>query len=210
MATEPEVVAPLREPPGPMTAEAFYEWCDEDTRAEWVDGEVIVLSPTSNRHHQIIRFLSIVIQAWVDARDLGQLFQEVFLIRLYTPARRERVPDLMFVRREHLDRVKPTYVDGLADLVVEIVSLDSVARDRGDKFYEYERAGIPEYWLIDPDRERAELYELDPDGRYRLALGGRTGIYRSTVLDSFPLDLEWLWQQPPPKPFDIAGKLEPF
>jgi Uma2 family endonuclease len=130
MATEPDVATPLREPPERMTAEQFYEWCDEDTRAEWVDGEVILLSPTSNRHHQIIRFLSMVLKAWGGARDLGQLFDEVFLLRLFIPARRERVPDLMFVKREHLDRVKPTYVDGPADLVVEVVSQDSIASGR--------------------------------------------------------------------------------
>ena len=123
------------------------------------------------------------------------------------PARRERVPDLMFVARQHLERVKPTYLDGPADLVVEIVSPDSVGRDRGDKFVEYERAGIPEYWLIDPDREQAELYELDPNGRYHLALSGRSGVYRSAVLQGFPLDLDWLWQQPPPKALPIVRQL---
>ncbi len=39
---------------------------------------------------------------------------------------------------------------GMADLVIEVVSDDSVARDRADKFYEYQTAGIQEYWIIDP------------------------------------------------------------
>jgi len=207
MAIEIEPSGALRESPGRMTADEFYDWLDEDTRAEWVDGEVTVFMPTSNRHYQLIKFLVIVIQAWIDARDLGELWDESFLMRLFIPDRRERVPDLMFVAREHLDRVKPTYLDGPADLVVEIVSPDSVGRDRGDKFVEYERAGIPEYWLIDPDREQAELYELDPSGRYRLALGGRSGIYRSAALQGFPLDLNWLWQQPPPKALPIVRQL---
>lgn len=207
MAIEMEPSGGLRESPGRITADEFYAWLDEDTRAEWVDGEVTIFMPTSNRHYQIIKFLVIVIQAWIDAHDLGELWSETFLMRLFIPARRERVPDLMFVAREHLDRVKPNYLDGPADLVVEIVSPDSVGRDRGDKFVEYERAGIPEYWLIDPDREQAELYELDPNGRYHLALSGRSGVYRSAVLQGFPLDLDWLWQQPPPKSLPIVRQL---
>ena len=49
---------------------------------------------------------------------------------------------------ERLDRVHRTYLDGPADLVVEIVSPESAGRDRGEKYYEYEAAGIPEYWLL--------------------------------------------------------------
>jgi Uma2 family endonuclease len=113
----------------------------------------------------------------------------------------------MFVTRDHLDQIKPTYLDGPADLVVEVISPDSVGRDRGDKFVEYEQAGIPEYWLIDPDREQAEFYELGLDGRYRLALGGRSGTYRSQALQGFPLNLEWLWQDPSPKPLEIVRQL---
>lgn len=58
-----------------------------------------------------------------------------------------------FVASEHLDRLKETYLDGPADLVVGIVSPDSVGRDRGEKFYEYAQGGVPEYWLIDPQLE---------------------------------------------------------
>lgn len=49
--------------------------------------------------------------------------------------------------------MKETYLDGPADLVVGIVSPDSVGRDRGEKFYEYAQGGVPEYWLIDPQLE---------------------------------------------------------
>ena len=56
---------------------------------------------------------------------------------------------------EHLDRLTDSHLSGPADLVVEIVSPDSLGRDRGDKFAEYEAASIPEYWLIDPVRQQA-------------------------------------------------------
>ncbi len=50
--------SPLRVPPqGKMTFEEFLEWCDEDTWAEWVDGEVQVVSPASDKHQDIADFL---------------------------------------------------------------------------------------------------------------------------------------------------------
>ncbi|MEJ7756097.1 MAG: Uma2 family endonuclease [Nocardioidaceae bacterium] len=54
-----------------------------------------------------------------------------------------------------------TYLDGAADLAIEIISPESIGRDRGEKFVEYEAAGIREYWLIDPERRQAEFYRLE-------------------------------------------------
>jgi Uma2 family endonuclease len=107
-----------------------------------------------------------------------------------------REPDIIFVSREHLNRLRDTYLDGPADLVVEIISRDSRARDRGEKFYEYEQGGVREYWLLDYLRQQAEFYQLGPDGIYHLAPAGADGIYRSAVLDGLWLKVEWLWQEP--------------
>ncbi len=96
-----------------------------------------------------------------------------------------------------MDLIKETYLDGPADLAVEIVSPESVGRDRGEKFIEYEAAGIPEFWLIDPERRRAEFYELSADGLYHLAAVPE-GICHSKILPGFFLRVEWLWRSPAP------------
>ncbi|TDA70384.1 MAG: Uma2 family endonuclease [Clostridia bacterium] len=82
-------------------------------------------------------------------------------------------------------------------MVVEITSPESLARDRGEKFKEYERAGVPEYWLVDPDKEEAEFYCLSDHGRYSVVMAGREGIYRSRVIAGLRLKIEWLWADPP-------------
>lgn len=107
-------------------------------------------------------------------------------------------PARLGIATAHLDRLRPTYLDGPADLVVEITSPESLGRDRGQKFVEYEAAGIPEYWFIDRDRRRAEFYQLGPDGRYEVAFAGETGTYRSPALAGLELPLEWLWSDPLP------------
>ncbi|HEY3109193.1 MAG TPA: Uma2 family endonuclease [Chloroflexota bacterium] len=84
------------------------------------------------------------------------------------------------------------------DLIVEVVSPESVQRDRVEKLAEYERAGVGEYWLIDPEGRSAEFRVLGPDGRYRVALAGSDGEYRSGVLPPLRLRVEWLWREPGP------------
>jgi len=204
-----QAIAPMVErktpPPGPVTFEAFLEWADEDTWAEWVEGEVIVMAPASERHQQLVRFLLSLLTFYVEARNLGWLCAAPFLMRLSPTVARE--PDLLFVTNEHLDRVKETYLDGPADLVVEIISPDSIARDRGEKFVEYEAGGVSEYWLIDPLRQQAEFYQLADDGRYRLVLPGADGFYRSRVVADFRLRPDWLWAEPLPKVLAVARQL---
>jgi Uma2 family endonuclease len=177
--------------------EDFLSWLDEDVRAEWVDGEIIEMSPASSAHQRLVGFLSALLQLFVEQYHLGEIFQSPYLMHL--PDRRTgREPDVLFVAAEHADRVKETHLDGPADLVVEIVSPESTIRDHREKFREYEAAKIPEYWLLDQPRQEALFYVLDADGRYQLAPIGGDGIYTSTVLPGLRLRVEWLWRSPLP------------
>jgi len=176
-----------------MTYEEFLNLADEDLPAEWVDGEVIVTSLARDRHQDIVRFLTAVLSVFVETHEPGAVRPAPFQMKL---ARSGREPDVLFIAQEHLDRLKATYLDGPADLVIEITSPESVGRDRGEKFYEYEQANIPEYWLIDPERKRAEFYRLDENGQYQL-VPQEAGVYRSRVLEGFWLRADWLWQTPP-------------
>ena len=191
----------MSEPPArpKMTYEEFLAWADEDTLAEWVDGEVIMTSPASNRHQDLVRFFTSVLGTFVETNDLGVIRPAPFQMKL---AHSGREPDLIFVATANLHRLQATYLDGPADLAVEIISPESVGRDRGEKFYEYEQDGVPEYWLIDPQTQRAEFYRL-VEGRYRLAFESKEGEYRSLVLPDFWLRVEWLWQDPLPNVEDV-------
>lgn len=196
-----------RVPPTPMTFEEFLAWVDEDIFAEWVDGEVLIMSPASTEHQRVRDFLLTVMRLFVEARRLGEMFSAPYLMRLPTrPSGRE--PDLFFVAAAHADRVKDTFVDGPADLVVEIVSPDSEERDRVAKFGEYEGDGIPEYWLIDPLRRQAAFYGLSRDGRYHSGSIDADGVYRSAALPDFWLRVAWLWQRPLPPVAEVFGKIQ--
>lgn len=180
-----------------MTYEEFLAWAEDGSHVEWVDGEVIPMSPASKKHQRIVRFLVALFQFFVESKQLGEILCAPFQMKLSTrPSGRE--PDVMFISNERLELLKNAYLDGPADLAVEVVSPESVARDRGDKFQEYEQGGVREYWLIEPVREQAEFYLLGDDGLYRLAAISADGIFHSRVLDGLYLKVEWLWQEPLP------------
>jgi Uma2 family endonuclease len=190
--------------PARMSYEEFLAWADEDTLAEWVDGEVMITSAASLRHQAIMGFLVSIVGVYVEEHNLGTLLTAPFQMKLASSGRE---PDLLFVAAEHLHRLRNTYLDGPADLAVEIISPESVGRDRGDKFYEYEQAGIPEYWLLDPQARRAEFYQLDAAGVYQLIAPDQEGVYRSAVVPGFWLRVSWLWQQPLPRVLDVLREL---
>ena len=206
-AQPPVVMEGLASPPPPVSFEEFLAWTDEDTRAEWVDGKVVLMSPSSLDHQDLLKFLDRLITAFVEAHQLGWVYFAPVLMRLPTrPSGRE--PDLLFVANQHADRLRETYLDGPADLVVEIVSPESDERDRGEKFVEYEGAGIPEYWLIDPLRQEAFFYQRGADGRYHLSPVDADGGYHSAVLSGFRLRVAWLWQRPLPRVSEILAQTE--
>jgi Uma2 family endonuclease len=186
----------------PLTYTEFLSWADEDTLAEWVNGEIVMTSPASNQHQDIADFLTTVLRAYVQSRGLGILRSAPFQMKL----RNGREPDLLFVTQEHLERLKPTYLDGPADLVIEIASPESIGRDRGEKFYEYAQGGVPEYWLIDPQRQQAEFYELKAD-YYTLRASGQEGRYDALTVPGFWLKIEWLWQEPLPSPVRVLAEI---
>lgn len=184
-----------------MTYEEFLAWADEDVHAEWVDGEVIIHMPPKDRHQNVVGFLHILLRLFVDFFDLGEVRTAPFEMKLSAdgPARE---PDLLFVAQEDLQRLTEDRLMGPADLVVEVISDDSVTRDRATKFYEYQAAGVREYWIIDPrpGKERADFWILDDQGRYRPIPVGDDEVYRSTIISNFWLRVDWLWADKLPDP----------
>lgn len=194
-------------PKGKVTYEQFLDWLDDNTHAEWVDGEIVLMSPVEERHDAIVGFLRALIRHLLEHDDLGRELSEPFQVRLPEPLRRGRSPDIIVVLNEHDDRLRRTYVDGAPDLIVEVISRESRRRDQVEKLAEYEAAGVAEYWAVDFLRTDARFYLLGPDGKYQLVLSGAEGVFQSRVLPRLRLPLEWLWRDRPPKVMDALREL---
>jgi Uma2 family endonuclease len=181
-----------------MSYDEFLAWSNDQTFVEWVDGYVRPLGIVTLTHQDILLFLMTLISYHVEADDLGNVLQLPYQMRLNKP-NSSRAPDLMFIAKARMGRIGHYYLDGPADLAIEIVSPESVVRDRGEKYAEYEMEGVGEYWIIDPDTNRADFFVLGEDGRYERVHEDPDGIYRSTVLSGYWMNVNWLWQRPMPK-----------
>jgi len=168
----------------------------EGIHAEWVAGTVVTTGPVLDRNQDVADFLTGVFRVFAEERGIGVVRSAPWAIRIGNSARE---PDVMFVATGHLDRFRPSYLDGAPDLAVEIISPDHRRRDRADKFYEYEQAGVREYWLIEPAREQAEIYRLDERGVYEPVAAGSPARLRSEVMPGLWIDPAWLWSEPMPK-----------
>lgn len=184
--------------------EEFEAWCDEDTRAEYLDGEVIMHSPAGTVHEDEVTWLATILRLFVDRDKLGRLFGSNTQIRL--AAAKRRLADLCFVAQNRLDIVHPTYIDGAPDLIVEFVSHESTVRDWHDKYLQYQSSGVKEYWVIDEQLKRMDLHKLNQQGKLVVA-EEESGKLFSTVLPGFWVKPEWFWQRPLPSTIAIAREI---
>ena len=178
-----------------ISYEDFLALCDEDTLAEWVNGKIEWYSSASDVHQDLAGWLNSVLRIYVEANKLGIIRSAPFQMKT-GPDLPGREPDIIFLRDENRDKLKKRYLDGPADLVIEIISEESLLRDRGEKFAEYEIGGVKEYWILDPETKRADFFILK-EGRYERRVEDAHGIYHSEIIEGLWLKVAWLWNLPP-------------
>jgi Uma2 family endonuclease len=196
-AVETPVAGPTAVERRRMSYEEYKQWEHEGGLTEWVDGEVHIYMPPNDTHQTIVEFLLQLLGPFVRLFELGKVRVAPFSMRVIEGGN-AREPDVFFLAAEHRDRLTETELSGPADLAVEVVSDESVSRDKDDKFYEYQAGGVREYWIIDPrpNRKRADFFVLDQHGVYQ-PVPVADGTYHSTVLANFWLKVDWLWAEEP-------------
>ena len=137
----------------------FYDWLQDDVKAEFINGEVILHSPVKRRHLRASKRLFRLLQDYVETKDLGEVDIEKALVTL---TRNDYEPDICYWRKEVADEfTDDTMQHPAPDLIVEILSKGTAKRDRGVKFEDYAAHGVREYWLVDPNRQTVEQFQLD-------------------------------------------------
>jgi Uma2 family endonuclease len=180
-----------------VTEEMFDELVDEDTKAELIDGVMIVHSPASMEHDNIGGFMRGLMSFYSDAQGLGVVLGPDSLIHL-APGRK-CAPDVFFIRQQRMPMPLPKEFEGVPDLVVEVLSPSNRRYDLRDKRLIYREAGVGEFWFINAalrqiirDRRQVGSYTED------IVTAGRVS---SAVLPGFWIDASWLWATPLPNRF---------
>jgi Uma2 family endonuclease len=179
--------------PGVSEAE-FYSLEGEDSRWEYLDGR-LVMAAASNRYEDLFRFLLTVLSGFLEERGDGVARGSRYPMRL--DERWSPEPDLLAVCGSRVHLLGPQYLDGPADLVIEIASEWDPHFDEREKIPRYLAARIPEIWLVEPGERRVRAWTLAGAG-YETAIA-TTGRLASRALPGFWLEAAWLWQEPLPK-----------
>jgi Uma2 family endonuclease len=174
---------------GHCTFDGFLAIVTRDQKADLLDGVVYMASPESTDDNKLVGWLYRLLSEYCERLDLGEIFFTRVAFRITN--KRGPEPDLAYVSKRRLHLIRKGFVDGPPDIAIEIVSSDSVQRDYEDKRRIYERGGVREYWIIDPDMRSATFLRKRQGKFHAVPLDGTR--FKSVALKRFQLDVRWLW-----------------
>ena len=140
-----------------LTYDDFLLFPDDGMRHELIDGEHYVTPSPNTKHETVSVTLTVLIGGWLEANPIGRLYHAPFDVVF---SRFDVVePDVLYLSNERAAEVLTTqHVSGTPDLVVEIGSRGTRARDETLKRALYERSGVTEYWFVDPEIDVVRIY----------------------------------------------------
>jgi Uma2 family endonuclease len=140
-----------------LTYDDFVLFPDDGKRHELIDGEHYVTPSPNNKHQRVSFNLTMLIGGWLETHPIGRLYYAPFDVVF---SRFDVVePDLLYMSTERAAEVlTAANVQGAPELVIEIGSPATHTRDETIKRTLYERAGVQEYWIVDPDIDVVRIY----------------------------------------------------
>jgi len=164
---------------------------DDNLRYEVIDGELFMTPAPSWQHQEALMKLALIIGAWVYSHDLGRVVQSPVGVVLDEEDGVQ--PDLIFISRERASIISDRGVEGAPDLVVEVLSPSTEARDRGVKMRRYAVAGVAHYWLLDLRKRALEPYILGENGYEPAGVFGPGDVFRPSLFPGLEIPLDSLW-----------------
>ena len=171
-----------------LTYADYLRFPDDGLRHEIIDGEHYVTPSPATRHQRISRNLLYFIQSYLERHPIGELFSAPFdaLLSDFDIV----VPDLLYLSNERAQFLTSKNLQGPPDLVIEILSPTTRSRDRKLKRDLYERVGVQEYWVVDPEQDRVEIYRGRTGTFGKPISVPRTGAVTTPLLPNFELPLD--------------------
>jgi Uma2 family endonuclease len=173
-----------------LTYEDFLLFPDDGKRHELIDGEHYV-TPSPNTRHQVISGnLHFIIREWLERRPIGRVFYAPFDI-VFTQFDVVE-PDLLYMSNERAAEILTAkHVTGAPEIVIEIGSPGTRKRDETIKRRLYERSGVIEYWVVDPDLDAVRVYRIEGGtfGRPTELANDRGDILTTPVLPGLEIAL---------------------
>lgn len=174
-----------------VTEEEFWKISSEDSNYELIDGVLVIHSPASEEHGDILLYISTILRFYLEEMKLGRIYGSRFVMRLskkWTPE-----PDLMIITPKNYDNIQENRYDGPADIVIEIQSKSTREIDFTKKLPKYLETGVLEVWMIDPQEKYIAVYTKTSKKEWKDVTS--TEKIQSTVLPNVPLQINWIWNR---------------
>lgn len=173
----------------PLAKERIYTIDDiyqlpESTRAELIDGQIYYMSPPKRKHQRLALELSTVINNYIKKNNgICEVNVAPFAVFLNKDEKNYVEPDVSVTCDK--DKLTDDGCNGAPDWVIEIVSPSSRQMDYTIKLFKYRSAGVREYWVVDPDKERITVYDLETPEiqEYPMDATIKVGIYDDLFID---------------------------
>ena len=153
-------------------------------RAELIDGQMYMMAPPSRRHQQILLSLGRKIADYIDRKG-GSCEVDIapFAVFLNADDKNYVEPDISVIC--DADKLTDKGCTGAPDWIIEIVSPGSRRMDYYTKLFKYQTAGVREYWIVDPEKNRiiVYLFESDDTQEYTFLDSVKAGIYEDLTID---------------------------
>lgn len=181
----------MNEEHGRHTIEEIYA-LPEGERAELIDGELYIMAGASEIHQMLVTEFILEIGNYIRNRDgKCKLFTAPFAVFPHNDDTTYLEPDIVVVCDE--DKLDEKGCHGAPDFVIEIVSPSSKKLDYFLKLVEYQKAGVREYWIVDPEKQCILVYRLEKDDTpvmYHFTDKVSVGIFEELEIDFAAIDLE--------------------
>jgi Uma2 family endonuclease len=145
-----------------LTYDDFVHFPNDGKRHELIDGEHYVTPSPAIRHQSIVGAVFFLVATYLEQHPIGRVFLSPLDVVMSDNDVVE--PDLLYVSNERADTLAGIHVRGAPDLVIEVASKGTRKRDATIKRRLYERAGVTEYWIVDPETEAVRVYRREVEG----------------------------------------------
>jgi len=191
-----ENVNPAQSPSVKFTYDDFLNFPDDGRRHEIIDGEHVVTPSPNTKHQTVSMTLSGALTAYLTHHPVGAVFAAPLDVVFSDLDVVE--PDLMYISRERAGVLTEQHVRGAPDLVVEILSPGTRRTDEITKRKLYERFGVAEYWVVDPELDLVKIYRRASNGFTRVAelTAEASDVLTTPLLPGFSIHLAEVFAPP--------------
>ena len=175
------------------TYEEYLNLPHDGNRYEVINGELVMVAAPYTIHQTVSGNLEYELRSFIKKHKLGKIFDaptDVVLDKTNVVQ-----PDILFIARDRLDIITEKNISGAPDLVIEILSSSTAYYDLIEKKEIYEQFGVKEYWIVDPKKQRVEIFQNDNRQFELMQRVELKGFAESIIIKGFKISLLTIFSQ---------------